>query len=80
MRDFQSLNRIHSKFQSKEIDEMELGNQLAQFVIIEINGETDKEKILNLILDMENIDDYTTLNEAVAKKIEELVNPSKKKS
>lgn len=80
MRDFQSLNRIHSKFQSKEIDEMELGNQLVQFVITEINGETDKEKILNLILDMENIDDYTTLNEAVAKKIDELVNPSKKKS
>jgi hypothetical protein len=29
---------------------------------------------------MGSIEDYTALNEAVAKKIDELVNPSKKKS
>lgn len=80
VREFQNLNRINAKFQNKEIDEMELGNELAKFIISDINGETDKEKILNLILDIENIEDYTVLNEAVAKKINELVNPSKKKS
>lgn len=74
------MSRINTKFQNKEIDEIELGNQLAQFVIANINGETDKEKILNLILDIDNIEEYTVLNETVAKKIDELVNPTKKKS
>lgn len=80
VREFQNLNRINTKFQKKEIDEIELGNELAKFIISDINWEIDKEKILNLILDMESIEDYTALNEAVAKKIDELVNPSKKKS
>ena len=80
VRDYQQMSRINAKFQNKEIDEIELGNQLAQFVIANINGETDKEKILNLILDIDNIEEYTVLNETVAKKIDELVNPSKKKS
>lgn len=38
-------------------------------MIHSINSETDKEKILNLILDMENIQDYAKLNEEIAKKI-----------
>lgn len=80
VREFQQIARINTQFQNKEIDEIELGNQLAKFIIAEINWETDKEKILNLILDMESIEDYTGLNEAVAKKIDTLVNPSKKKS
>nr|DAX27588.1 MAG TPA: hypothetical protein [Caudoviricetes sp.] len=80
VRDYQQMSRINAKFQNKEIDEIELGNQLAQFVIANINGETDKEKILNLILDIDNIEEYTVLNETVAKKIDELVNPTKKKS
>lgn len=80
VRDYQQMSRINTKFQNKEIDEIELGNQLAQFVIANINGETDKEKILNLILDIDNIEEYTVLNETVAKKIDELVNPTKKKS
>ena len=80
VRDYQQMSRINTKFQNKEIDEIELGNQLAQFVIANINGETDKEKILNLILDIDNIEEYAVLNETVAKKIDELVNPTKKKS
>ncbi len=68
VRDYQQMSRINTKFQNKEIDEIELGNQLAQFVIANINGETDKEKILNLILDIDNIEEYTVLNETVAKK------------
>ena len=80
VREFQNLNRINAKFQNKEIDEIELGNELAKFIISDINGETDKEKILNLILGMGSIEDYTALNEAVAKKIDVLVNPAKKKS
>lgn len=80
VREFQKIARINTQFQNKEIDEIELGNQLAMFIIAEINWETDKGRILNLILDMESIEDYTALNEAVAKKIDTLVNPSKKKS
>lgn len=80
VREFQQIARINTQFQNKEIDEIELGNQLAKIIIYSINEETDKEKILNLILDIENIEDYTLLNEAVAKKIDELVNSTKKKS
>ena len=80
VREFQQIARINTQFQNKEIDEIELGNQLAKFIIYSINEETDKEKILNLILDIENIEDYALLNEAVAKKIDELVNSTKKKS
>lgn len=80
VREFQQIARINTQFQNKEIDEIELGNQFAKFIIAEINWETDNEKILNLILDMESIEDYTALNEAVAKRIDALVNPSKKKS
>jgi hypothetical protein len=80
VREFQQIARINTQFQNKEIDEIELGNQLAKFIIYSINEETDKEKILNLILDIENIEDYTLLNESVAKKIDELVNSTKKKS
>ena len=80
VRDYQQISRLNTKFENKEIDEIELGNQLALFVIADINGEKDKEKILNLILDIDNIEDYSLLNETVAKKIDELVNPTKKKS
>lgn len=80
VREYQQLARINTQFGEKKMDEMELGNQLAQFIITDINWTTEKEKILNLILDMENIEDYSALNEAVAKKIDTLVNPSKKKS
>lgn len=79
VREFQQIARINGQFQNKEIDEIELWNQLAKFIIYSINQETDKEKILNLILDMGSIEDYTALNEAVAKKIDALVNPAKKK-
>ena len=79
VRDYQQISRLNTKFENKEIDEIELGNQLALFVIADINGEKDKEKILNLILDIDNIEDYSFLNETVAKKIDELVNLKKKK-
>lgn len=80
VREYQEISRINAKFNSQAIDEIEMGNQLALFVIKSINGEEEKEKILNLILDIDNIEEYTVLNEAVAKKIDELVNPTKKKS
>lgn len=78
VREYQEISRINTKFQKEEIDEIELGNQLARFVIKSINGEEDKEKILNLILDIESIEDYALLNEAVANKIQELTATKKK--
>lgn len=78
VREYQEISRINTKFQKEEIDEIELGNQLARFVIKSINGEEDKEKILNIILDIESIEDYALLNEAVANKIQELTATKKK--
>jgi hypothetical protein len=49
-------------------------------MIYSINSETDKEKILNLILDMESIEDYSKLNEEIAKRINNQVNSVKKKN
>ena len=46
VRDYQQMSRINTKFQNKEIDEIELGNQLAQFVIANINGETDRKSVV----------------------------------
>lgn len=79
VRDFQSINRLNNKLSSWEIDEITLSNELFKIVISSINWESDKEKIINLILDMENIEDYSKLNEEIAKKINSLVDPLKKK-
>ena len=49
-------------------------------MILSINWETDKEKILNLVLDMESIEDYWKLNEEIAKRINDQVNSVKKKN
>lgn len=79
VRDFQSINRLNDRLQKWEIDEITLSNELFKIIITSINWETDKEKIINLILDMENIEDYSKLNEEIAKRINSLVDPLKKK-
>ena len=79
VRDFQSINRLNNKLSCWEIDEITLSNELFKIVISSINWETDKGKIINLILDMENIEDYSKLNEEIAKRINSLVDPLKKK-
>ena len=80
VRVFQEINRLNEKYQSNEIDWTTLSNELFKVMIQSINGETDKEKIINLILDMESIEDYSKLNEEVAKRINDSVNNLKKKS
>ena len=80
VRIFQEINRINEKFSSWEIDSTTLSNELFKLIIVSINWETDKEKIINLILDMESIEDYSKLNEEVAKKINDSVKNLKKKS
>lgn len=37
VREYQQLARINTQFGEKKMDEMELGNQLAQFIITDIN-------------------------------------------
>lgn len=49
-------------------------------MIESINWDKDKEKILNYILDIENINYYTKLNEEIAKRINGAVNSVKKKN
>ena len=68
------------KFSSWEIDSTTLTNELFKLLILSINWETDKEKIINLILDMESIEDYSKLNEEIAKRINDSVNNLKKKN
>jgi hypothetical protein len=80
VRQFQEINRLNEKYNNKEIDSTTLSNELFKIMIYSINWETDKEKILNLILDMENIKDYSTLNEEIAKRITNQVNSVKKKN
>lgn len=80
VRNFQEINRINEKFTHWEIDSTTLSNELFKIMIESINWEKDKEKILNYILDMDNIDDYTKLNEEIAKRINGAVNSVKKKN
>ena len=80
VRVFQEINRINEKFSSWEIDSTTLSNELFKLIIVSINWETDKEKIINLILDMESLDDYSKLNEEIAKRINESVSNLKKKN
>ena len=80
VRNFQEINRINEKFTHWEIDSTTLSNEIFIIMIDSINWEKDKEKILNYILDMDNIDDYTKLNEEIAKRINGAVNSVKKKN
>jgi hypothetical protein len=80
VRQFQEINRINEKYTNWEIDSAALSNELFKLMIDSINWEKDKEKIENLILDMESIEDYGKLNEEVAKRINDQVNSVKKKS
>ena len=79
VRIFQEINRLNEKFNNWEIDSTALSNELFKLLIASINWITDKEKIINLILDMESIEDYSKLNEEVAKRINDSVNNLKKK-
>ena len=80
VRQFQEINRLNDKYNSWEIDSTTLTNELFKLLILSVNWETDKEKIINLILDMESIEDYSKLNEEVAKRINDSVKNLKKKS
>ena len=80
VRIFQEINRLNEKYNNWEIDTTTLSNELFKLIILSINWETDKEKIINLILDMESIEDYSKLNEEVAKRINDSVKNLKKKS
>ena len=79
VRIFQEINRLNEKYNNWEIDTTALSNELFKLIILSINWETDKEKIINLILDMESIEDYSKLNEEIAKRINDSVNNLKKK-
>jgi hypothetical protein len=80
VRHFQEINRLNEKYTNNEIDTTTLSNELFKLVIDNINWEKDKEKIENLILDMDSLEDYSKLNEEVAKIINEATNWLKKKS
>jgi hypothetical protein len=80
VRDFQAINRLNEKLRLKEIDEISLSNELSKLVIRSINWVYDKEKIEKYILDMDSIKDYSLLNEEIAKRINAMIDPVKKKN
>ena len=80
VRDFQAINRLNDKLRLKEIDEISLSNELSKLVIRSINWVYDKEKIEKYILDMDSIKDYSLLNEEIAKRINAMIDPVKKKN
>jgi glucose-6-phosphate-specific signal transduction histidine kinase len=80
VRDFQAINRLNEKLRLKEIDEISLSNELSKLVIRSINWVYDKEKIEKYILDMDSIKDYSLLNEEIAKRINSMLDPVKKKN
>ena len=80
VRQFQEINRINEKYTNWEIDSTILSNELFKLIIDNINWEKDKEKIESLILDMDNLEDYSKLNEEIAKRINDSVNSIKKKN
>ena len=80
VRIFQEINRLNEKYNNWEIDTTTLSNELFKLLIASINWETDKEKIINLILDMESIEDYSKLNEEIAKSINDSIKNLKKKN
>ena len=80
VRIFQEINRLNEIYNNWEIDTTTLSNELFKLIIQSINWQEDKEKIINLILDMESIEDYSKLNEEVAKRINDSVKNLKKKS
>ena len=80
VRIFQEINRLNEKYNNWEIDTTTLSNELFKLIIQSINWQEDKEKIINLVLDMESIEDYSKLNEEVAKRIDDSVKNLKKKN
>jgi hypothetical protein len=80
VRDFQAINRLNEKLRLKEIDEISLSNELSKLMIRSINWVYDKEKIEKYILDMDSIKDYSLLNEEIAKRINSMLDPVKKKN
>ena len=80
VRDFQAINRLNEKLRLKEIDEIGLSNELSKLIIRSINWVYDKEKIEKYILDMDSIKDYSLLNEEIAKRINAMIDPVKKKN
>ena len=80
VRDFQAINRLNEKLRLKEIDEISLSNELSKLIIRSINWVYDKEKIEKYILDMDSIKDYSLLNEEIAKRINTMIDPVKKKN
>ena len=80
VRDFQAINRLNEKLRLKEIDEFSLSNELSKLIIRSINWVYDKEKIEKYILDMDSIKDYSLLNEEIAKRINSMLDPVKKKN
>ena len=80
VREFQIINKLNTKYSNKEIDEMDLSNEILKIIVVSINNETDKEKILDIVLNIEDINEYEELNQEIAKIIEEKVWNIKKKN
>lgn len=79
VRDYQQLRRLFEKQQKGEMDEMDLANELSKVMIQSINGETNKEKIVDTILNFDDVEAYNDLVQEMADKVTKMANNSLKK-
>ena len=79
VRDYQQLRRLFEKQQKGEMDEMDLANELSKVMIQSINGESDKEKIVDTILNFDDVEAYNNLVQEIADRVTKMANNSLKK-
>lgn len=79
VRDYQQLRRLFEKQQKGEMDEMDLANELSKVIIQSINGESDKEKIVDTILNFDDVEAYNDLVQEIADRVTKMANNSLKK-
>ena len=61
------------------MDEMDLANELSKVMIQSINGESDKEKIVDTILNFDDVEAYNNLVQEIADRVTKMANNSLKK-
>ncbi len=80
VKDMLEFQRINEKYEKEKIDGVDLQNEMLKLAIISVNGETNSEKKIDLLLNMESFDDFAKIVEKVTKKISDFNSVKKKKS
>lgn len=79
VKDMLELQRVNEKLEKEKIDQVDFQNELLHIGVISVNGEISKEKKLELLGNMENINDFVKLVETVAENMNKQHTEKKKK-